>query len=228
MTGFLHGVRWLTGGGVRAPRPTDGKKYLGRAVGDAGPYGEVVGADAPVRPVRRLLGVRRGGALPRPRATARVAPTEGYKRLCGAGRCGERTERCQWQRKRSERVAAVKISSVRRKAAWKFWAPQQDHRPLRRGSGNSSVIGRGRTPPLRMDERRYGGRTEPSAPTKAQQDLRHKSGRMDLTFGGQNFLAVRSQSLTWMPLSVAALVAFCRSFSLFLFSSCTSSSSRFS
>ena len=49
----------------------------------------------------------------------------------GAGRCGERTERCQWQRKRSERVAAVKISSVRRKAAQKFWAPQQDHRPLR-------------------------------------------------------------------------------------------------
>jgi len=49
-----------------------------------------------------------------------------------AGRCGERTERCRWQRERSERVAAVKISSVRRKAAWKFWAPQQDHRPLRR------------------------------------------------------------------------------------------------
>ena len=34
-----------------------------------------------------------------------------------AGRCGERTERCQWQEKRGERVAAVKISSVRRKAA---------------------------------------------------------------------------------------------------------------
>ena len=48
-----------------------------------------------------------------------------------AGRCGERTERCRWQRKRSERVAAVKIFSVRRKAAQKFWAPQQGHRPLR-------------------------------------------------------------------------------------------------
>ena len=48
------------------------------------------------------------------------------------GRCGERTERCQWQRKRSERVAAVKILSARRKAAQKFWAPQQGHRPLRR------------------------------------------------------------------------------------------------
>ena len=55
-------------------------------------------------------------------------------RGCGtkpSGRCGERTERCQWQRERSERVAAVKILSVRRKAAQKFWAPQQDHRPLR-------------------------------------------------------------------------------------------------
>ena len=41
--------------------------------------------------------------------------------------CGERTERCRWQRKRSERVAAVKILSVRRKAAQKFWAPQQGH-----------------------------------------------------------------------------------------------------
>ena len=50
----------------------------------------------------------------------------------GAGRCGERTERCRWQRKRSERVAAVKILSVRRKAAQKFWAPQQGHRPLRK------------------------------------------------------------------------------------------------
>ena len=53
--------------------------------------------------------------------------------MCGGtGRCGERTERCRWQRKRSERVAAVKILSVRRKAAQKFWAPQQDHRPLRK------------------------------------------------------------------------------------------------
>ena len=51
----------------------------------------------------------------------------------GSGRCGERTERCRWQRKRSERVAAVKILSVRRKAAQKFWAPQQGHRPLRMG-----------------------------------------------------------------------------------------------
>ena len=56
-----------------------------------------------------------------------------------AGRCGERTERCRWQRKRSERVAAVKILSVRRKAAQKFWAPQQDHRPLRRVARSACV-----------------------------------------------------------------------------------------
>ena len=70
-------------------------------------------------------------------ATASVrtgfAMTVFCKKCGGAGRCGERTERCRWQRKRSERVAAVKIGGVRRKAAQKFWAPQQDHRPLRRG-----------------------------------------------------------------------------------------------
>ena len=70
-------------------------------------------------------------------ATASVrtgfAMTVFCKKCGGAGRCGERTERCRWQRKRSERVAAVKILSVRRKAAQKFWAPQQDHRPLRNG-----------------------------------------------------------------------------------------------
>ena len=55
--------------------------------------------------------------------------------LVQAGRCGERTERRQWWMQRGERVAAVKISSVRRKAAQKFWAPQQGHRPLRKGRG---------------------------------------------------------------------------------------------
>ena len=68
-------------------------------------------------------------------------PYGGLQAVQGAGRCGERTERCRWQRKRSERVAAVKILSVRRKAAQKFWAPQQDHRPLRRvtrGAGKES------------------------------------------------------------------------------------------
>ena len=46
------------------------------------------------------------------------------------GRSGERSERCQWQMKRGERVAAVKISSARRKAAQKFWVPQQEIRPF--------------------------------------------------------------------------------------------------
>ena len=54
-----------------------------------------------------------------------------YMGCGGAGRCGERTERCRWRMKRDERVAAVKILSIRRKAARKFWAPQQEHRPLR-------------------------------------------------------------------------------------------------
>ena len=57
--------------------------------------------------------------------------------VCRAARCGERFERRRWRMKRDERVAAVKILSVRRKAAQKFWAPQQGHRPLRilRGQG---------------------------------------------------------------------------------------------
>ena len=37
----------------------------------------------------------------------------------------ERSERRRWRMQRGERVAAVKISSARRKAAQKFWAPQQ-------------------------------------------------------------------------------------------------------
>ena len=36
--------------------------------------------------------------------------------------------------RQGERVAAVKILSGRRKAAKKFWAPQQDYRPLRMGT----------------------------------------------------------------------------------------------
>ena len=58
-------------------------------------------------------------------------PYGGIQGVRWAGRCGERIERRRWRMKRDERVAAVKILSVRRKAARKFWAPQQDHRPLR-------------------------------------------------------------------------------------------------
>ena len=40
------------------------------------------------RPTKGYHGVRRGGALPLPRATARVAPTEGYKECLAGGRTG--------------------------------------------------------------------------------------------------------------------------------------------
>ena len=82
----------------------------------------------------------------------------------GSGRCGERTERCRWQRKRSERVAAVKILSVRRKAAQKFWAPQQGHRPLRsvaRGTAQRRIPQsrlRRASPPLGKGAKGDGGR----------------------------------------------------------------------
>ena len=56
-----------------------------------------------------------------------------------AARCGERIERRRWRMKRDERVAAVKILSDSRKAAQKFWAPQQGHRALRSSIGKPSV-----------------------------------------------------------------------------------------
>ena len=42
------------------------------------------------RPTKGYHGVRRGGALPLPQATARVAPTEGYKEYRGRGDVGVR------------------------------------------------------------------------------------------------------------------------------------------
>ena len=74
-----------------------------------------------------------------------------------AGRCGERIERRRWRMKRDERVAAVKILSVRRKAAQKFWAPQQDHRPLRRVT-RGVTGGRPQGSPLRKRNKRCNGR----------------------------------------------------------------------
>ena len=58
-------VRWLTGGGLRAARPTEA-----------------------------YFAVRRGGALPLPRATARIAPTEALQEV----RCGERTPQSRLRR----------------------------------------------------------------------------------------------------------------------------------
>ena len=89
------------------------------------------------RPLRR--GYKRCGKTGR---RGRRPLRKRNKKCRWAGRCGERTERCQWQRERSERVAAVKILSVRRKVAQKFWAPQQDHRPLRRGLQGAQRAGR--------------------------------------------------------------------------------------
>ena len=116
-------------------------------------------------PPRRLFlvgyGAKSAGGQRRPLLRKR------YKGCGTAGRCGERTERCQWQKQRSERVAAVKISSVRRKAAQKFWAPQQGHRPLRNrimgcvGEGLCPSHGRGRTPPLRKRYKKCGGAGRP-------------------------------------------------------------------
>ena len=74
--------------------------------------------------------------------TGASAPTTGHRRRSASSRGGERSERCLWQIQRGERVAAVKISSVRRKAARKFWAPQQGHAALRMGYRRSFRRGR--------------------------------------------------------------------------------------
>ena len=80
----------------------------------------------------------------------RFAPRNDRAWWCGARRaagCGERIERCRWQKKRDERVAAVKILSGRRKAAPKFWAPQQDHPALRVHNKGRRTNGASGTPP---------------------------------------------------------------------------------
>ena len=56
-----------------------------------------------------------------------------HQELRGRDDMGSELSAAGGRMKRDERVAAVKISSARRKAAQKFWAPQQDHRPLRKG-----------------------------------------------------------------------------------------------
>ena len=67
------------------------------------------------------------------RATARVAPTGvGWGSAYETGRCGAQIQRRRWRKKQNERVAAFKITSVRRGAAQNFWAPQQGYRPLRK------------------------------------------------------------------------------------------------
>ena len=72
------------------------RKNKKRAVGDAGPYE-----------------CEKGGSERNALGGAELSPPE------------ERSELRQWRMQGGERVAAVKISSVRRQEAQKFWAPQQ-------------------------------------------------------------------------------------------------------
>ena len=77
MTGFLQGVRWDSG--THGPRPTivlfvgQGPRALPWVRRLSG------GGLRAARPTEVQYEVRRGGALPLPRATARVAPTDGNK-----------------------------------------------------------------------------------------------------------------------------------------------------
>ena len=92
-------------------------------------------------PTGALLVVRRGGALPLPRATARVAPTEGYKECGGrgdvgiapyggvtwsavGGPSGKSSKRCQWQMKRAgfEEVPRLADTTVAGNRLARRWA----------------------------------------------------------------------------------------------------------
>ena len=146
----LPGVRYGIGGRTGASGPTDDKEIC------ASPVRADVGIGPYENATRGAMGGRPQGSPLR----------KSYKGCGKTGRCGERTERCRWQKQRSERVAAVKILSVRRKAAQKFWAPQQDHRPLRRGckierraEGSPPYGGVTRSACMRADRgvRAYGG-----------------------------------------------------------------------
>ena len=117
-------------------------------------------------------------------ADASVRPPMLYRTSCKRCHCetssqtgrGERAERCQWQKKRGERVAAVKISSVRRKAAQKFWAPQQGHpppvpsAPLPKGGWHGKAVTGGfHTSPDLLQPFRRGGVLLPTvAPTDSR------------------------------------------------------------
>ena len=94
-------VRWLTGGGLRAARPTEA-----------------------------YLAVRRGGALPLPRATARVAPTEALQGVRQNGPSGKSAKRCQWQMKRAgfeevPRLADTTVTGNRLARRWATAGPYE-------------------------------------------------------------------------------------------------------
>ena len=131
-------VRWLTGGGLRAARPTEA-----------------------------YFAVRRGGALPLPRATARVAPTEGYRSAVGradvgselSAASGRSSEVSEWPRSKFLAFAVRQHKNLGHRnriigpygplGGWcggPMWAsaPTKALQGVRSASG-----GRGRTPPLR-------------------------------------------------------------------------------
>ena len=90
-TRTLLGVRYGIGGRTESSAPTEMSEHLRRA---ACPHAAVMvrwltgGGLRAARPTEAYFAVRRGGALPLPRATARVAPTEGSKQYRGRADVG--------------------------------------------------------------------------------------------------------------------------------------------
>ena len=115
-------------------------------------------------------------------------------------------------------MAAVKILSVRRKAAQKFWAPQQDHRPLRNrimgcvGEGLCPARGRPQGSPLR---KRYKGCGEESpshgfaVPAPFRQGGRGDGGCGCPCCGAQNFCAALRRTLKILTAATRSPRFFC-------------------
>ena len=96
---------------VGALRKHAGGMFLASDLGGYAAAASIWNYTAKLEPLRQLTQYSAGGFLNR----------RFKQRFLGGGR----SERCLWQIQRGERVAAVKISSARPKAAQKFWAPQQ-------------------------------------------------------------------------------------------------------
>ena len=149
-------------------------------------------------PTDALLMVRRGGALPLPRATARVAPTEGKRKFIRyrAGGVEPRPYgglQGVWYKEESpshgfavpapfrqggqgdggcglpRALCALAMTGIFARGAVQGRAGDREGRPYG-GLQGVPCSGRGRTPPLRMRYKGCNGRTEASAPTDTSID----------------------------------------------------------
>ena len=181
-------MTWLTRsagyGGTHGSRPATVHFCRAGPVCPAVSAGKIrVGPSRTPAPKKVYLVVRRGGALPLPRATARVAPTEGYKRCSGVKNPPVTAAPCQpplgkgaWGRGMRIATAGVRtgfamtvfLQGVSARPGGGVGAPRPTecnrkcggagrcgHRPLRKITRSAVVIGRDD-----VGSGPYGGKTE--------------------------------------------------------------------